>query len=563
MSKLVESVALDKIYISNLCNGSIAVNANIEEVTESADNNDAKTSTISFAVTHTNPSIGPGETYEILVNTVLNLRYIPAFYTSGRITIDAIVHSTTEPLNKVDLTFDALMYIAPGDMPSWYPYSLDLVDEDGVEVMCDQLKDIIDSPRKEVHIEMFGANTNLGCYFNINAWKGMRPIVNRYPPHLTDEGINMGCLPPVSFKITCLNDTSGTTTLSAITVSFSLYYNTNGTLCNLVSDKAPDFCQLYPGPKGLTEPSYLWAIVDGYDGGTLVPNPEVVKVFGYYLKTSTDLAYESLNTIVLKPIMETGGTNYPPKVYRSESKILSIYDHDRMLTNGFKSGEVAWVVTPAVVCRELKFKDIDVKCTKHAVGEEGEGEGGEIAPGELCSPNNVDAEFTITIKLRDDVEEVTMAGGLTKVEFAKCIQTVKFFNISKTFESLDKEIKILRADIDRTFYDSIANTLEDAVVLESCRNDIDPFALIKINSWETWIPIYTGKPIQFNESLTQCTDGVRTRELWFFGEKDEEGAIANTISISPYSKKQYRVILDIMYGKYKNMYLHKEYKEGE
>jgi len=551
---------IKNIYISNLCNGSLTVSADITEDNDIVEDLDAKSSSVEFHMTDSAITIEGGETttYDfhenssLSDNTAINLKYIPAFFSGGTIRVDAIVLTTDDADDKVDITFDVLMYIRDTMRPSWYPYSLELADD---TTMADPLVGIVTSPNANVYVDSLSQNTTLSTYFSLGSWIGFRPVVNQWPPDL--DQIHMSCLPSVSFRITCKNNLEDSVTLSSLTVLFTINYQTNATLCNLGNKKSTDFCQLYPGPKGLTDPCKLWAIVDGYEGGTLHPTPEIIKVFGYFYSDTDDV--QTAVTVVLKPVADTGGTNFPPVVYASEDDVLTVADNTRMIKKGFYGGEYAWVITPAVICQGSEFKDIDVACIRQVnLGTEEEPDMVE----EPCNFSDPDAEFLVSVKLRDDIDEVTIDDGITQEEFDAAIAVMKFFNVDTEYVSYDYEnsvasMRVLRENIDSTFYDSLAGNLKDFVVLESSRGDVEPFVLIQINSWPTPIPIYSNRPIQFQESLTRCTDGVRTRDVWFYGEKGKEGAISNSILLTS-SEKRYRVKMKVTYSKYRNMYVHNE-----
>ena len=583
---MAEYIELDKIYISNLCNGNISVQADISEITDAVDNNDASQSSVEFHISDSDEEgieVEGGDTKEYIVeyaseigdDTTLKMRYIPAFYSGGSVRIDAILMETDDPDSKIDITFDVLMYIDDEVVPGWYPYNLKLTGSGDSEKMCDVLDGIITSPNANVLNESIGENTNLTTQFTIGSWKGMRPIINQWPPFM--DGVHIGCLPDVYFKVKCKNNLEDAVRFSSITVSFSFNYDTNATLCNLGNPKSSDFAQLYPGPRNLPSGennTNLWAIVDGYSGGSVAVSQEIIKVFGYVYHSGNDGDTESFEVVPLLPVAETGGTNFPPVVYKSNTEILSTYDNTRLNKKGTRGGEVAWVITPAVICQDVHFKEIEVECLKPVSDlpeEEEDGESVEDTRDRVpCHPSDEDAEFWIKLKLRDDIPEYgegEYSDYLSRGDFDSVIDIVKFFNVDVGYTSYDYEndkstLVVNRSDIDKTFYDTLGGNLSSYVVLKSSRGDVEPFVMIKINSWTTFIPIYNNNLIEFRESLTQCSDGVRSRDLWVFGEKGDPNALSNVIKVGDMSEKRYRVKLKVVYDRYKNMHVHR-YKTDE
>lgn len=568
---------LDDFYIPNLCNGSISIVANVSEVGEIINEVDDKIKTVEFSVSRSAIEIEGNTKYELVINTSTSggknldyLEYIPAFYSSGSIIIDAVVGDTFDDNGAVNLTFDIPMYIADEDKPDWYPYSLALQadpDDATKEIMCDAMSDMEQCPQKDAIYESISANTSIQTTFSINSWIGFRPIVPKIPPYTNQ--LHVGCLPPTSFKLIIYNNIPASVILSNVTVSFKFSYDKRGTLMDLGNKSAKEFCQLYCGPNkipgdaenGTSGPDrWAWAIIDGYDGGIDESLVEVKKVFGYFNKTSTDRKSSELMTFAMEPMDDTGSTSFPPFVYRSYIPIIPKYDNDRMVNRGFEAGEKAWPVTQAVVCQSEKFKRVKVTCEKPS---------GEIENGKeilmSCSPSDPTPKtaFYVKIELRDDIDEFTCDHGITIKDFNSCIKTMKFFNVDVPYTPYDSKsdtetrMKVLRSDIDKTFYDTLALTYENAVVLKSNRGDIEPFTRIKINSWDTWIPIYNGKSIQFNESLTRCTDGVRSRELFYFGDETDEKSIPNVIKLDETTEKRYNVGIEIRYQKYTGMHVHK------
>lgn len=604
MSRPIENVPLTKIYVPALCNGSISITPNITLIDESYKDENSKSETVEFSYTYAGEDGDDGiiiegdELYEIDIDmdctdgTNLNyLKYVPAFYSNGTINIDSVIKETDDPDSKVDLVYDVLMYVKAIDKPSWYPYDLDLRDavleddwyseDPDKKGMAYVMEGMINSPNKEVEYNTIGDNTNVPLAFSINSWVGFRPLWTDLPPH--KPTVRMGLLPPLSFKVYIKNKLADSVTLSQITISFKFNYDTKAVLMNLGSPSASDFCQLYCGPNKMAgdagenedvtgDPRHLWAIVDGYEGGTDTDQEEIVKVYGYFDKWNATKGYSERQTVVLEPVTSTGGSNFPPVVYKSKEAVIPRFDNDRMVYRGFRSGEVAWVVTQKEMCQGSKFKDVIVKCVKPSVDEETE----EISGYSRCPTNDPDAEFHIWIKLRDDVEEVTCDDGMTIEELEGAIKTVRFFDEDIAFASTTGEgttdppsnIVFKRLDINKLFYDTLYDTFEESVVLVSMRDDVEPYVEIKINSNQIeeqldWIPLYHGKPLKFNESLSKCTDGIRSREIWFYGDKNDSAAIPNVIELNPDIPYQYRVSFSISAMEYKDMHVHVDVEEDE
>jgi hypothetical protein len=577
---------LSNIFIPETCTGELSVVASIEEIRENVKNSDSQRETIEGSKSYTNVIIDGNDSYEMILSTTTVgeiLRCIPAFYDSGIINVNATVSNTDDPDSEVDITFDLIVEIDDAVRPSWYPYSLERISDptDAGKYLCSSvLTGLITSPRINVVRETMGDNTNNPVSFTMNAWKGIRPIVNNILPQ---KSVIAGCLPDVTFRLTCYNNLSSAITFSSIEVSISIGYQANCTLGNLGSKSASDYCQLYwdplqvPGDSNTDEDvgvdRYLWAIVDGYEGGTGTTLQEIVKVFGYFLKTNGSA--KELNTVVLEPISATGGTNYPPVVYRTAVPILPRLDNTRMTYRGPSSGEYAWPVTQELICKDERFLDITVQCKKVV---ETTDDGTQVYL--ECSPGDEDAEFHITTEIATDIPETTIENGLTKDDIDGAIQTLKFFNIEIPYlgcieqqtssQSNDDYATVVssythiiqRSNINKVFYDTISTSYKKSVVFISMRNDVEPFILIRINNNQLkesldWIPIYNGKSITFSESLKYCTDGVRSRDVWFFGDKGRTGVIPNTVEVRCTIPRVYRVNVEIQFDEYVSAYIHK------
>lgn len=598
MSDVRTNVPIDKIYISDLCNGSISLSAEIEEMNIKFPDihNDIKHVECSVSIKDRDDFetfiIEGEELYYIDISydspngeNLDYLRYIPAFYKNGTINLDLIIADTDDPDSDVDLMCDILVFVKPEDKPEWYPYDLNLrsavpdddwySDEPDKKGISYAIDGIITSPSKNTQLNGMGTNTNVPFVFNMNSWVGFMPLKPVFPPYMKPS-VRMGVLPPLSFRLYIKNNREDDVELSNITISFSFSYDPKATLMNIGSKNSSDFCELYCGPLKLPgdsdlyenddEPTgdnrYLWAIIDGYDGGTDTEEEEVVKVYGYYVSYNKDKkAYEN-NVIALKPVNETGGTNFPPIVYKSDSAVLDKIENNRMALGRRLGNEKAWVVTQIEICRGDKFKDIEVVSKKQSDPED---ENSEYI---YCDPNDIDAEFFITVKLRDDVKEVTIDGGLTEDEFNAVIQKLKFFNVDVPFIPYDSEeddtsgMIVPRSSINKIFYDTLYDNYKNSVVLVTKRDEVEPFVRIKINNNQLeepldWIPIYNGKPIKFNESLTRCTDGLRTRDIWFFGDKTDDDAVANVIEVDMDTDKRYRIVFGLDITEYKFAHVHK------
>jgi hypothetical protein len=465
------------------------------------------------------------------------------------------------------------MYVDDADKPEWYPYSLALRaanaddewygDEPNKKGMAYVMDGMINSPNKDITYDSMAANTSVPLSFSINAWNGFRPIVNNFPPF--NPEIRMGLLPPVSFKLYIKNNLASNVVLSQLTVSFKFNYNSNAALMCIGSAVASEFCQMYCGPKkmdgdstdGLTGPDReLWAILDGYDLS------EVVKVYGYFDKWNDVKKRNEPQVVVLLPVEETGGSNFPPVVYKSKAAVIPKFDNDRMIYRGFHSGENAWPVTQKELCMSTKFKNVTVISAKLDVG---------TLTYSYCSPNDENAGFYVFVELRNDIEETTVEDGLTQAEFDAAMKTMRYFNLERTYVQsvspthsyLPGEAKIAfsRKQINKVFYDTLYDTFENVLVLTSQRDDCEPFVNIRINQNQLseplgWIPMYDGKPLMFHESLAKCSDGVRCRDILFFGTKDEGTPHANVIEIDYDTKKPYDVMFTITVSEYENMHVH-------
>lgn len=602
----VEIMSKDKIFISPLCSGNISLTANVEEINEDVTypENNKTTVEFSFSITdegginipggdtliidYTNideggsgngitPSYQSGATYSGAEGTPSNrnwIDWIPAFYSNGTIRINAIFMDSDDSSNKVDMTFDALMYIKDGDKPNWFPYSLNLIDDplDNTKKMMPYPMDgIINSSGENIKHETLGDNSNLFHQFSIGAWPGFRPI----EAGINIDGVKRGHLPRPTFRITCKNNLGSAFRLSSLTVSFTFNYAADGILMNLGASYAKDVCQLYCDPKYLNvnekaDPTtgadrYLWAIVDGFAAKSqgLIDDSEVVRVFGYYNKTDEN-NNKTKTTVHLDAVTETAGTNHPAFVYKSDisTNPVAFLDNLRMANKGLESGsEFAKVITPKIICQEDTFKQVTVTCVKP--------DPDDVSKDITCNPSDKDAEFIISVRLRDDeTEEIASETrkGVTRDDFNRCVKTIKYFNIDTPYvegivdpdTGIQTGVRVKRSDINRIFYDTLYSQYEESVVLESIRGDVEPYALIKINAednkTDSWIPIYNGKPIQFNESLSRCTDGVRSRDLFYFCNKG--GSSPNKIDLGN-TPKRYRVTLQVEYGKYKGMTVHK------
>lgn len=122
---------------------------------------------------------------------------------------------------------------------------------------------------------------------------------------------------------------------------------------------------------------------------------------------------------------------------------------------------------------------------------------------------------------------------------------------------------ISREAISNLFYDSLHDTYRDSVVLVSKRGDVPDYVNIKINDGQVdvssdWIPLYNNKPLTFHESLTKCIDGVRSRDIFFFGEEQ-----SNTIEIDHESSSRCKATIVVDYDEYKGIYLYKWEDEDE
>lgn len=579
---------ISNICIPELCTGDIDLIASVQEIREGITDPNAKRDSVECSRSLPDITLVGDGHYEMVINTANTdniLREVPAFYDSGTITVNALVARSDDPDGAIDLHFDLILEVEDSNKPGWYPYSLaHIVDPDDSDKIacCSALDGTVTSPKEDVEHASIGRNTNLPVTFTLNEWKGFKPIVNR----VTSKGVITGCLPPLTFRLRIYNNLAYDVIFSSISVSISIGYQTNCTLGNLGSKYSSDYCLMYCDPlklpgddennedEGLDR--YIWAIVDGYEGGTGTELQEIVKVFGYYLHTEADNKSKTLKTIVLEPVENTGGANYPPVVYKSKTALLKRIDNTRMIYRGPSSGEQAWVVTQEIICKDGRFFDTVVESKKLLDPEVAD------SPYIPCNPGDEDAVFFIRTEIADDIDETTIEDGITVEDINDSIKTLKFFNVDTTYlgcidpgddEMSEDDVdgmthQIARTSINKLFYDTLTLSYEQSVVFMSFRDDVEPYILVKINSNQfkdplDWIPIYNGKPIKFSESLRYCIDGVRSRDIWFFGDKKDKKCIPNTIEVKCDVPRIYRINIEISYEKYLNSYLHKYEDEDE
>lgn len=550
MTKMITGIPLDEIYIPNTCSGEITVSANIHEVSDKVIDNNTKQRSYEFSSSYTAVSINGGDTHVITIEG--DLDYIPAFYSNGNIVIHTTVGSTDDLDGGVDLLYDAVMYISQSNKPSWYPYD--------TNYDSDVMTSLITSPKKDAVYSSIAANTSIQTNFSICSWTGIRPILRVVNPN--EDNSLMGCLPSTSFRITIKNNLSSSIILSNVTISVSFSYSMDSPLMQLGNKTIDNVSYLYPGPKYVGDTN-LWTIIDGYE-----PD-EVIKVFGYFYETINNKGV--LKTVSLLPVEETGGSNHAAIVWKSAEPIVPEADRDRILTRGLREGEKALVITPAIICQDSHFKNVVVLCKKRT----------DIIVDNtpsymLCSPSDEDAIFFVKVVLNKNIEEATVENGIEEDDFNDAISRMFFFNVDTPFLPYDdddvdsikeeKMMQVKRKDISDIFYDTLGSNYEESVILVSVRDDIEPRIEIKINSYKDWIPIYNNKAIRFSESLMTCTDGVRSRDIWFFGEKSDPKALSNTIKINdnPDIGKDHRydVSISVSYMEYKSIHIH-EYIEEE
>jgi hypothetical protein len=552
MSDETENANLNSIYIHPDTDGNITISAEISKFNDEETAYEySKDTSLMFAATQIPDPILASDTFEWIIDSdtyntsdetavralLTGLNDIPAFYTSGTVTINFVVKRTKDPDKKIDLTWDCKAYFPTP--PTWYPYDLTLNDGE----MADALYGLITSNGENVAHETVGKNTNFSKTFGIGTWPDIRPVLVKFVLDSDGNSIKRGCLPPAVFKITCTNNLAYDVELSSVTVNFSFSYAADGMMMDMDNSSRSEVAKLYCAPKkAATNKMYLWAITDGYE------KDEIIRVFGYYNKLNVDGNYKVSTVLNMIPVAGIDDTNNSPYVYRSDVVISSV-DTNRMAYGGITSDEYAKVLTDEVICTEARYRDLDIV----------------VVDGK--DPNESDAVFEITVVPRTDTDEL-----LTESEIISAIESIKFYDITKDYEGPLIPILITRAEINPVFYDSLSDYFESAVILVPPSGKLEPMIELNINDKTGWLPITNSTSITFRESLTKCTDGIRSRDIFYYGTRpsettvvsDEElvtysaSQLANSYAVRALSKNKYKVKIHTVYGRYKKCYVHKD-----
>lgn len=526
------------IIIPAECTGDITLTASVKELTKFvADDKTKYTSTVTSFVNLINVEIGGSSsiTFEIDKDTVkdttiesgeisdcnlLNLKCIPAFYTSGQVHCQYSIGETDNENGKFDVKFEMGMMFE--DVPTWYEGDLSY---DSLII-----KNILNSDNSEVNFPSSADYTRYDHTFNISGWSEMPPMVlGWYNDPKLGYAIRRACLPPPTFKFTITNGDIGGITLNNVTIRWTWNFNPTDIFMNMRTSggRRKKRSRLYTLSNGAEEnrlPNLnypVYAVIDGYEKSL---QSHISKVYGQWNIYSGSGDYYFPTTVLLEPVSDMEGPDFPICLYKSKDYCLGSDDFKRITENGWMQEDRVIILDGPTIAQDEHYRTINV----------------EIAND--LDPDDQDAVFVITTKPNTTIDD-----QITEGELAASMKYIHFYNVTVEFKPT---VHIRRNKIDPIFYETLWQTYDKAAILESVAEEPLYYINFSINNYPNLIPIYDGGSVKFSDQLIHAADGVRSSKIFYI-----DGKTPNIINMQNPAKHKYKVKFKCTYNVYKHVYV--------
>lgn len=470
---------------------------------------------------------------DLVDNALDNLEYLPAFYNSGNLSIFWTLSSTDEPDDDVDMTWDMKMMCPTDQYPTWYESDLTYDDE--------VFNNLITGSQQETNLPGIANNTTLPS----PSWQ-LSPF-GQIPPFWVKwwidaskesvEAIKRAVLPGFKYKFTLQNNLAYAVTLNNIRFDWKWSYSEDGTFMNMrtAGDRRSQSSKICTLPKGadairtvgLDYP--VFALLEGYESG------EVIKVYAIFNKWQETISAFYPKTSLLTAIPKAdfvlpGDTVYMGDfgdfVYKTSTYDLPSTDYLRITNGNWMAGDKIDVVTPERIAAEEEFRTIEVK---------------------VKDDLSIDETAAIIVITVVPNESINSESPITAAELATNISKIHYFNTEYDFAP---SIEIPRSDIDVCFRETLWQTYEKAVVLESILSEPLHYVNFSVNTLTNYIPIYNGQQLTFSNTLGHCIDGIRSGEIFYM-----DGITPNVINIQNPDAHVYKIQFNFKYDLYKDAYV--------
>ncbi len=458
------------------------------------------------------------------VSDLDNLEFIPAFYQVGYLTVAYTVGESEDVGNAFDIIWDLKMSLP--DAQTDCPWS-----EGNYAYDSQIMKNIIRSDRSEANFPAVAEYTSLTQTFTIDTWSQIPPFVIKefIDEPATTIMVKRAVLTPPKFKLIAKNNLNSEVTLSNAVCKFQWFFNPMDIFMNMRTEgnRRKKQARIYTLPKGSEATRIasldfpIYAVVDGYKVG---PPQEIVKVFGTWNEYHQEGDYYFPTTIELLPVEGMSGTDYPICLYKSNGGVLKRDDFIRITDGGWMNGDGITVLDAPKIAADEHYRTINVKIQDDK------------------SPDDPDAIFEITTTPNTSIDD-----QVTEDELVSNISKIHFFNKIIDFATTTT---IARRDIDPMFYETLWQTYDKAVVLESIAEEPLHYINFSINDYPKVVPIYNGQRLMFSDSLNHAMDGVRSGEIFHI-----DGTTPNIINIQCPTKHKYKVKFKVDYEVYKDIYV--------
>ena len=396
------------------------------------------------------------------------------------------------------------------------------------------MKNLITSSNSETMDPNMTDYTNYTRSFAIQKWSQIPPFVIK---EFVDEPATtimvkraMLADPRIHLRVT--NNLSSDVTLSYTLCTIKFSYNSTNIFMNMRTegDRRQKQSRIYTLPKGAEVTRLdsldfpIYAIVDGYKVG---PPSEIVKVYATWNEYNIDGDYYFPTTIELLPVEGMSGTDYPTCLYKSAEGVMYKDDFIRITDGGWMNGDGITVLDAPTIAASDHYRIIDIKVQNDA------------------SPDDPNAVFEITTTPNTSVDD-----QVTEDDLFNNISKIHFFNQTINYGS---SVTINRSDIDPMFYETLWQTYNNAVVLESISEEPLYYINFSINDYPKVVPIYNRQTLRFSDSLNHSSDGVRSGEIFYI-----DGKTPNIINMQCPTQHKYKVKFKFDYEVYKDIYVFME-----
>ncbi|MFA5760179.1 MAG: hypothetical protein WC877_00190 [Dehalococcoidales bacterium] len=526
------------LIISPKCDGTVRITASIKDLERLEYYNSTNTSEIQFYANYDSVTLGSNASTDFIIDkngsvgatevSVANLVKIPAFYDRCTVDVEFRVKGTyrgqtLEVENKLEVKFE--------EIPSWYEESY--IDD----VNGDITKYLIKSDKSIVKSSVIADNSTFTQVYYMDPFGGIPPFIEGwYTPidkdgnAISDGALKRALLSPPTFIFTMKNNTASAVTINGLIIKFTFEYKEDGVLMNMgASSIKSERANIYTYSKGIEmngdiedaeSTKYpLFCIAENYD------IDEIVKVYGFYGKSiqSGDGWSDAFGTFVQLEALTLPGTNYAPVLW-GKTEVLPKKDYKRIAYHGTSNLDFAKVITPQMIASDSKYRNIEV--TPKQPGDE------FSQFGTIC----------VDITPNDAIED-----KITISELSANVSKLRFFNVEVDFAT---HVEISKGEIDNLFSEMFYRNYKDAPILQSVRCESLYYVEFTINDYATYVPIYNNQTLEFRDTLSYGTVGVRSGDVFYINEN-----IPNKISMRFPTTHKYEVQFNSDYDVYKDTYV--------